>query len=457
MFKLLQPVSRGLLIVLVLAIVLRAALLMAAWRNDRAALSNDSAVYMINAQNLAKDGTFSNGGLPELLRTPGYPLFLVICGITGPFGYGLVQVVQLLLDVMLVYLTYVLGTRLAGPAAGLWAAALHAVSVLAMVGSVRILTDSVFSFLFMVAILLVVKHLREGSRWPLLLAAGVIAVGTYIRPVGLLFVPVVLLVLVFRPRRVMNAVSFAALFVALIAPWCVRNYVVAGYPGFTSMNDFNMLYLEAAGVRSRIDHISLDESRRELAGEYRRELAARNIDALSAKAIQLQGEIAHRIIWAHPLTAISLHVLDSAATILPDSFELLQMLGITNGGKGTLDLLQTKGVLAAAKYYFSSNWLAALLIIPELIVLVIQYFSCLGWGLWKVKTRGLDWDPAAWLILLSIVLFMLSAGPAALPRYRMPVDALVSVGAGAGLATLFSRRSKDLQKINPVEVQTSRS
>src|ERR1035437_345848 len=94
-----------LLAILLLALASRGWLLLTAWRSP-AALTPDSPSYLVAAASLSKSGTFRTDGHPEIFRTPGYPLFLVACGLTGSLGYGTAQIVQVLLDVLLVYVTY---------------------------------------------------------------------------------------------------------------------------------------------------------------------------------------------------------------------------------------------------------------------------------------------------------------------------------------------------------------
>ena len=215
--------ARYLLLILILALAGRAALLRVAWRNDSAALSIDSREYVAAATSLATQHTFETNGHPEIRRTPGYPLFLAVCGLTGPLGYGIAQLMGMLLDVLLVYLTYLLGARLVNATAGLWAAAPQALSAVAIGSRVRIL--------------LLARHFSDGKWWPVGLAAALTAAAIYVRPVGTIFVPMAVAALLFRPRRLVNAGGFVLMVGLLLAPWSVRNHVVAGYRGFSSIGD----------------------------------------------------------------------------------------------------------------------------------------------------------------------------------------------------------------------------
>ncbi len=68
-----------LLLIVMVAFAARALLVFAAWRSPHA-LVGDSLSYLAPAASLASDMTFRSLGLPEIFRTPGYPLFLFFPG-----------------------------------------------------------------------------------------------------------------------------------------------------------------------------------------------------------------------------------------------------------------------------------------------------------------------------------------------------------------------------------------
>jgi hypothetical protein len=431
-----------LLLILVLALAGRGALLGVAWRSDSAAavLSSDSPTYLAPALSLATEGAFKTNQHLEILRTPGYPAFLVACGLTGPLGYGITQIVQVLLDVLLIYLTFMLGARLVSTSAGLWAAGFQACSLVAMLSSVKVLSDGLFAFLITVAIFLLVRYLEEVKLPLLITAAAVTAAATYVRPVGFIFVPIVGAVLLFRQRRMARLAAFVLVFAALVAPWFVRNYLAVGYAGFSSVSDYNLLFYEAAGVWAKSRGLSTRQARQELDTMYRQRLDAEKIEPESPRAISVERDMGRAIILSHPRTFLEVHSATSLNSLLPAGTGLLEMLGVTSGNRGTLSVLHTAGLWAAAKYYFGSNVTAMLLIVPDLVFLAAQYFASLGYAVSQLGLRGLNWSPAAWLIVLTIIAFLLVGGPAAVPRFRLPVEPLLNLAAGGGVAMLLKRR-----------------
>jgi 4-amino-4-deoxy-L-arabinose transferase-like glycosyltransferase len=429
-----------LLLILALAFVSRGALLGVSWRSDSAALSPDSPSYIAPALSLATEGSFKTAQQPEIFRTPGYPAFLVASGFTGPLGYGIAQILQVLLDVLLIYLTFALGVRLVSPAAGLWAAGFQACSLVAMLSSVKILSDGLFAFLMTAAILLLVRYLEEGKLRLVMMAAGVTAAATYVRPVGFIFVPIVVLVLLFQRGRIVRVAAFVLVFAGLVAPWFVRNYLTVGYAGFSSVSDHNLLFYEAAGVWAKSHGLSTEKAREKLDMIYRQRLEVEKIEPGSPQAMRMQRQMGGGILLAYPATFLRVHSATSLNSLLPAGTGLLEMLGVTSGSRGTLSVLHTAGLWAATKYYFGSNITAMLLMVPDVAFLVIQYLAISAYGLWQLRLRGLNWGPAGWLIVLTILAFVLVGGPAAVPRFRLPVEPLLNLAAGASVAMVLKRR-----------------
>ena len=104
--------KRPIVIILAVAGVLRFALLAGTWGAPKRLLMPDSAEYLELSNSLACRGAFERGDRPEVFRTPGYPLLLMTGLPFGPAGWRAVAVLQVVIDVALVYLTYLLGAAM---------------------------------------------------------------------------------------------------------------------------------------------------------------------------------------------------------------------------------------------------------------------------------------------------------------------------------------------------------
>jgi len=150
-------------IILLVACGLRGGLLVTALVNDGAIETPDSQAYRGLAESIVSRGEFRREGQPEIFRTPGYPLFLGITERIG--GRAGALATQVFLDVVLVGLTYVLARLLVGHKVALLAAALQALSPLAIAGCCRMLSDSLCALLLTAAVLALVAHLKRARLW----------------------------------------------------------------------------------------------------------------------------------------------------------------------------------------------------------------------------------------------------------------------------------------------------
>jgi len=198
----------------------------------------DSESYWVLGQRIAAGEPYVYGENGPIFRTPGYPALLamlfaifggetpVLCGrlLGAVIGAGAVAAV------------YGLGRVLFGQRAGLGAAAIAAVYPGAIATSVFILSEAPFALLMLLQLHFTTLSWRAENRrgslgWAA--AAGLLAgLATLVRPSWLLFTPLFLLsgVALLTPRRRQGAAAVVSLavFAAVLTPWWIRNYQLAG-------------------------------------------------------------------------------------------------------------------------------------------------------------------------------------------------------------------------------------
>ena len=154
-------------VILLLALVVRAGLLAMVWGDGQERIyTPDSQAYIQLSHSLVEQGTFQREGRRRSSARRVSAAADLPC--RGDAWWRAVLVGQVVLDVVLVYLTFLLGWMLLGGRAVI-AAALLAFEPLAAGVCLRILSDSVYAFLFTLAVLLLAHDLRS-ARWAL--AAG---------------------------------------------------------------------------------------------------------------------------------------------------------------------------------------------------------------------------------------------------------------------------------------------
>ncbi len=428
--------KRPLRIILYVALLLRAGLLVAGRYEPQRFFTPDSGDYDFLAWSLAEHGEFSRSpdGPAELFRTPGYPLFLA--GVYAVSGYSVhaVLVVQILLDVALCWLVYLLGARLFDRRVGLWAAALQAVSTVAIISSVRVLSDSLFAFMLTASVLLLLSHFKT-LRWQPLLLGGIVAgCACYVRPVGVFFGVIVLLVLLLRCRAVRRAMVFAVVFASCIGPWILRNYIVADYPGFSTVSAECMFKFQGPYVLARVEGISVESARFRLEAELSEYKSAEN--PTQGRMESRRASIGLRILREHPWTFLAMHLRGSLMVWAPGEVELPALLGAEAGEKGTMEVLSQRGLSTAVRHYlFERMWLLWILV-PFVWLLLMRYaFSTVG----VVRYVRLRMGPGGWLIVLTVLLFAILPGVFGHPRFRVPITPFLNVAAGVGVVWFIDR------------------
>ncbi|MGC9454536.1 MAG: glycosyltransferase family 39 protein [Phycisphaerae bacterium] len=446
-------------IIMLAALALRLGVLSVAFENPEGVFTPDSFGYVRLADHLHDEWQFRphEAAMPEIFRTPGYPLFLLIGAPYGETpmqsgGWRAVLLVQVVLDVLLVGLTYLLGKWAVSQRAGLVAAAFQAVAPVAVAASCRVLSDSLYAFLLTAALLLFVRHLRgKGHSRTLMACAAAMAVACYVRPVGLTMAAILLVVLLIRPHRFIRAGSFALVLVLALMPWLTRNYFEAGYVGFSSFAGDSAFAFSAPAVLAEAEDMPVREATKRLELQHRdqeRELGESRMEDLSELGT-LHGKMAHwrsrrarEVMLSHPFTAARLHLLGCAGFWLPGGTDVLEVAGVTSGGKDTLRVLRSNGLWAAARHYFGGNTAAMLAAVGMGSVLALKLALV---GFWCVRCVRLRPSAVGWTLFAVVAVAALLGGVASTPRFRVPVEPLLSVAAGSALVALvewFTRRRR---------------
>lgn len=206
-------------------------------------LRADAGQYFSYAYNLSHHGVFSMSPTwqegaknlplrPDSLRAPGYPVFLALVGRPEANETYLrrVTTAQAVLGVLSVLLVYLIASRFLAPGWALTAALLTALSPHLAMMSTYLLTESLFFFLLMGSLLMLLVAVQSNRRWPWIATGVLWGLSTLVKPTAQFF-PVVLFFVVLvvpslRSVRLSAALAFAC-FVAVLAPWVIRNQSAA--------------------------------------------------------------------------------------------------------------------------------------------------------------------------------------------------------------------------------------
>lgn len=365
----------------------------------------DSADYSALAKAIATGHRYEVHG-QFARRMPGYPVFMA--GFYALFGFHHfpILLVQAMFSALTTSFCALFG-RYVSPATGLLAGALAAVDPLGIGFSASLLTEPLFTFVFMVSLYLFFKIMQRPNRWGLWVSfAALWAVGVYIRAeVSLCLFPLLLWsVLVAsrgpdRKNSALGSILTVLLVGVCLLPWWIRNDRLfhQDFFRFTTLQGISLyesVYSGATGGPRQSDLIippsiqRLNESQRDLAWTHR----------------------AFTDIFQHPSRVFRLAFVKIARTWSP--------------------WLHARG--------YASVWLNIVLTLwytPLFLLAIIGLF------------RYPMWSPLFGVLLVPIVYFtLMHAVFLGSVRYRVPVMPLVVVFTAMGMAPAI-RRKQDSARV----------
>jgi 4-amino-4-deoxy-L-arabinose transferase-like glycosyltransferase len=207
----------------------------------------DTSGYDVYAVNLMAGHGYTRFAdlQPDSDLPPLYAFFLV--GVYGLLGRGAIQVaiVQAMMDVISVAFVYLIGRRVGGELVGLLAAFFTGIYPYLLFQGVTTNDTAIFLLLLSVAIYGIYRIRDGGGLWWVAIVGLAVGVGALTKTLVLLIAPLAALWwwrwLGF-PRAFARGVIFAAVSVAVLAPWVYRNTQLHGHFTLISTNDGSNLH-----------------------------------------------------------------------------------------------------------------------------------------------------------------------------------------------------------------------
>jgi len=417
-------------------------------------LSPDSLGYVAMAQSLLH-GSFSFGGMPEIVRTPGYPLLLL----PAVASHHLV-VIALLENFSMAAASAWLVWKIAGDLApsskaAWWAVLFYCFEPVGFLFSEKLLSDLMFATQLLLFVWLTVRFLRNPTAIRLVGAALVLGVATYTRPVSLFLALWLVPLFLFFPRqlswdkRVPRAVAFVLLFTMTLVPWIVRNTKMAGYRNFSAIADFNLYFYFGAAVKAKLEHKSLSLAQQELGYYYypyedqyfQRHPEQRNWP--QARILQYQNTEGRRIISQHWLSFSLIQFRGCMIVLLdPAATAALKLLRLYPESGGLLHRVADQGIFRSTLWLLRQNPIAAL-VVPLLGMQLGLYYILALAGL-----RRIPREMGALFVALMFYFVLISGGPMSEARFRAPIMPLVCIAAGVAVADWHGNRGQKRRSIN---------
>ncbi len=243
-----------------------------------------------------------------VMRMPGFPALLALPRLIFPESLLTARIWLAVVGTSACWFTYLLGKELVGIPAGLWAAAVTAISPVLAVFSVLILSETPFAAALTASLVMLAKldrrlasPLLPGERRLAIFAGLSIAVATMMRPTWLLIAPIVFLGLLrsadFSRRLRAGLLVLAAAYGALL-PWGLRNQAVSGHFTLTTFwvgpslydglnpqatGDSDMQFFDDENLLTLMSEYEMDQEYRRRAWQFVAEHPARTLELMAIK------------------------------------------------------------------------------------------------------------------------------------------------------------------------------
>jgi hypothetical protein len=327
-----------------------------------------------------------------------------------------------------------------------------------------LMSETVFTFLFMLSLWLVVRCIKGRAGTESLIGAGLgLAVATHVRPAGYclpLLLAAAIVVFAWAGRRrsggqllgwgklALRAGALLVLPVLVLGGWQALRLARTGHASFSNMDGVNMLFYRGAGVRSLVEGRSLVEVQKELglardggapfAGYFRQHPEAESLNAAGVSNRWVKEGLA--ILARHPLSAILLSLRGVVQVLLdPGVWELGRVVPV--GAYGTRwEMAETvqKRPLELLRTFWQSDPVTILLMLTGIFWQILLVAGMLIWLVWRPGDRS----GLAWLLFVLILYFLpFAAGPEGSSRFRVPFEPLLALLAVAGWGRKFPGHS----------------
>lgn len=424
--------------------------------------SPDSRSYLDSAQAIVSTGRFAvspeQPDMPQIVRTPGYPAFLAL--FFRLFGERYVPVIlaQIGLSVGTLLIIYLLAARLWTGDAGLLAVLFLSLDLPSCLSTQKILTETLFTFCLSIAAFCALQALqrpRPAKTWGFL--HGLLLAGaTLVRPITYYaIIPLFVLFLILwkqyyrvsRKQIVTLSTLLLLPWILLVGGWQARNYLAAGTMDVSGIAAQNLLFYRGADILAQRERISLAEAQERLGYQHYAQHYPETADWPPAQLQQHWKREALRLIRQHPLLFVKSQIVGLIKILLGTGEQsFLTYIGLSESapregiGVGSVPGGPLRGIfkLSFAAYWQRwakpHPWLVLLFFLTGLHLLAL--YICLSAALWRLfRTGGRQCRPVH-LILGCLICYLLlvSAGPEAYSRFRVPLMPFFALYGGYGLA-----------------------
>jgi len=390
--------------------------------------NGDSGEYASLSTSILLGQGFKTDGAEETFRTPGYPSFIALTRLISGGSYFTTTLLQIFLVFVSGFLIWRIGDMLFSSRTGMVASLLYIANSLVFASSLIIMSETLFVFLLVFGVYLSLK-LKIESSWHIPVLIGLIfAFATYVRPIGILALPLFLaplFVLRIPAKRVLLYASIIAMVsTGATVPWMIRNKEVFGVFSFSSLPASNLAFYYISDFMASKEGTSVDYQRQVIEKATGVTFPTQAKD-LSYSPILMTYE--YSVLKQNLFGYARYHIVASWPFLFSSYFAAANDIYHRAVGKpvvfqSTWRSLEAGDWRGVATSFINPPWKLT----DRSIRLAVYIFFIIG--LWLCRK-----SKAMWVCLFSILYLMLLVGPLAQARFAVPVIPFIALLAAAGL------------------------
>ena len=442
-------VGRSIAAPLLIAAILRLGLLLAAWlrTGTRIITQGDTESYLQPGRNLIFHGIYAAAGRPEIDRTPGYPIFLMLAGmaVNNVLITGFVQIIVSLFSLVLIY--KIANRSFPNSRAGLIAAWLFALDPVSIVYTVRLLPETLFVLLLLISIERLLAFHGSGKLSRVASAGLSLAAATYVRPVSYYLVLPLAAALAFAlPKNSWKAPAVLLLATApLLGAWQVRNAIETGYSGFSSIVEKNLYFYQSAEVTAELHGISLHAEQSALGYDSEESYLAVHPEQRSwtiSQRLRYMRSQSVAILSQHRLAYLRSHFKGVGLVALtPAATELLQLVDLYPQSQSMPSRVLNEGIFrSTAEVALRHPGVMSFMVIMTTWVVILYALAAQSY-----RSGSASRFASVLLAGIAIYFLLISGGPQAVGRYRVPIMPELCILAAGGLVALRTKAKRGHQ------------
>ena len=437
-------------------IALRLVLMLAAFTltGTTVMTQGDTSSYLQPGLNLILHGAYAANGLPEIDRTPGYPIFLVLSGML--FNNALLVVtIQIALSLISLLLVRNIARKtFPGSNAATVAAWLYACEPISILYTSRLMPETLFVLLILAMIDRLLAFYASSKLSTLALAALMLVAATYVRPVSYyLVLPLALaLTISLSPKsglRWKAPILLLIVVIPLLAAWQMRNRLETGYSGFSSTVEQNLYFFQSAEITAELNHQSLPAMQQRLGypdeasylfahPEQRHWTQSQRLHYMHTEAVRVLSQNRLLYLKSH-LTGVAI------VAFTPCAAEFLELINAFPSDGQIPARIINEGIFAsirgsAARY----PGMAAVKVLFELYLLPLYILAIRG----IIGKQGIKL-PIFTLTGIALYFLIISGGAQAVGRYRSPVMPELCIFAAGGCMVFRKQRKGEAKSLRP--------